>query len=325
MKHTELFKVKAHDGYILDMKIDYPSNCKGIIIFCHGSGANTYDNHREIEGNHFNYFDLFADEFCKRNMAFCRWNTRGCSLSDNPPWFADINIKEYGTYYPSTSIKDILTVLNFVKALPQFKQSKTLFMGISEGATLIPFAAAQCRDVAGILLLGFSYRNMRDTLDWQLSGGSSMVNMCKYFACTEKGFIEKEDFIADKCNIYSVLFPNTKFEDLDIDQDGRITQNDFALRLSEYKAQVFEAIENNDDKWLRENYVVPITSKWCKEHFALPNVSDVMYKLSMPIYIFHGEEDANIPISDVEKIRVDFEKIGKKICIYLLFLNMTMI
>ncbi len=312
MKQTELYKVKAHDGYMLDVKIDYPSNTKSIIIFCHGSGANTYDNRREIEGNCFNYYDLFADEFCKRNVAFCRWNTRGCSLSNNPPEFVDINIKEYETYCPSTSIKDILTVLNFVKTLPQFKQAKILFMGISEGATLIPFAAIQCRNVAGLLLLGFSYENMRDTLDWQLSGGSSMVNMCKYFDCSEKGFIEKEYFTIDKYNIRPTLFPDTEFEDLDIDQDGRITQNDFALQLSEYKAQVFEAIENNDDEWLRENYTVTITSRWCKEHFALPNVSDAMCKLSMPIYIFHGEDDANIPISDIEKIRADFEKIGKE-------------
>lgn len=32
----------------------------------------------------------------------------------------------------------------------------------------------------------------------------------------------------------------------------------------------------------------------------------------MPIYIFHREEDANIPISDIEKIRADFEKMGKE-------------
>lgn len=52
-----------------------------------------------------------------------------------------------------------------------------MLMGISEGATLIPYAMAQCDDVDGLLLLSFFYENMRDTLDWQLSGSSSMVNM----------------------------------------------------------------------------------------------------------------------------------------------------
>lgn len=51
---------------------------------------------------------------------------------------------------------------------------KNTAYGISEGATLAPFAAVQCDDIAGLLLAGFSYGNMRDTLNWQLSGGSSM-------------------------------------------------------------------------------------------------------------------------------------------------------
>lgn len=319
MKHAEVFKVKAQDGYMLNVKIDYSSNTKGIIIFCHGSGANTYDNRREIDGKCFNYYDLFADEFCKRNVAFCRWNTRGCSLSDNPPEFVDINIDEYETYCPTTSIEDIISVLEFVKTLPEFKQAKIMLMGISEGATLIPFAATQCKNISGMLLLGFSYENMRDTLEWQLSGGSSMVNMCKYFDCTQKGYIEKEDFVLDKYGVRPTLFADIEFEDLDIDKDGKITRSDFALQLSEYKSRVFEAIENEDDEWLRENYEVLITSRWCREHFELPNVFEAMRKLSFPIYIFHGEDDANISVSDIKRIRKDFEKSGKdnlNICIF---------
>lgn len=198
MKQTKIVQVQTHDNYSLDVKIDYPVNSESVIIFCHGSGANTYDNHREIAGKEFNYFDLFVDEFGKRNIAFCRWNTRGCRISDVPPDFVSVNIEEYANYCPSTSIQDIITVKDYIKKLPQFKNSKILLMGISEGATLIPYAMTQCDDVDGLLLLSFSYENMRDTLDWQLSGGSSMVNMCKYFDCREKGFIEKVDFVLDK-------------------------------------------------------------------------------------------------------------------------------
>lgn len=311
VKQTSIFQVKAHDNYNLEVKIDYPSDSKSIIIFCHGSGANTYDNRREIAGKHFNYFDLFADEFCKGNIAFCRWNTRGCRPSDIPPEFVSVNIKEYETYCPSTSIQDILTVKNFVKTLPQFNQAKILLMGISEGATLAPFAAQQCEDVEALLLLSFSYGNLKDTLNWQLSGGSSMVNMCKFFGCKEKGYIEKSDFIQDKYNVRSSFFQGVEFEDLDIDKDGKITQNDFALQLADYKSKVFEAIENNDDEWLRENYPVVITSKWCKQHFALPDISTILCSLTMLIYIFQGEDDANIPFSDIEKIRKDFNKTGR--------------
>ncbi|MDD2959992.1 MAG: alpha/beta hydrolase [Lachnospiraceae bacterium] len=311
MIQTKIVQVQTHDNYNLDVKIDYPENSESVIIFCQGSGANTYDNHREIAGKAFNYFDLFVDEFCKRNIAFCRWNTRGCSISDVPPYFVSVNNEEYATYCPSTSIQDIITVKNHIKTLPQFKKSKILLMGISEGATIIPLVSTQCNDIEGLLLLSFAYENMKHTLDWQLSGGSSMVNMCKYFDCREKGFIEKTDFILDKLNVRSSLFPNIEFEDLDIDKDGKLTQNDFALQMADYKKQVFQAIEDNNDEWLKNNYSVQITSKWCKEHFALPSISSIMYSLTVPIYIFQGEDDANIPISDIDKICNDFKKWGK--------------
>ncbi len=222
------------------------------MIFCQGSGANTYANRREIDGKRFNYFDLFADEFCK-----------------------------------------------------------LIFMGVSEGSTLIPFAAKECSEVAGLLLLGFSYENMREPLNWQLSGGSSIINMCKYFGCSPKGYIDRADFILDQYNIRPSLFSDIKFEDLDLDGDGKITEKDFALQLSDYRKQVFQAIEDNDDEWLRNHYSVQITSKWCKEHFALPAVSSAVCSLTIPIYIFQGEDDANIPISDIEKMRKDFDKTGR--------------
>ena len=81
--------------------------------------------------------------------------------------------------------------------------------------------------------------------------------------------------------------------------------------MSDYKKQVFQAIEDNDDEWLRNHYPVQITSKWCKEHFALPDVSSAVCSLTVPIYIFQGEDDANIPISDIEKMRKDFDKTGR--------------
>lgn len=312
MKQTKRFRVKAHDGYHLEVKIDHPHSSKSIVVLCQGSGANTYDNRREIEGMQFNYFDLFADEFCKRNIAFCRWNTRGCSISDVPPEFVSVNAKEYDTYCPTSSIQDILTIKDFIKTIPEFEHCKIIFMGISEGAALIPFAAKECEDVAGLLLLGFPYENMKQILEWQLSGGSSMVNMCRYFGCSQKGYIEKADFILDKYHVRPSLFSDTEFEDLDFDGDGKLTQNDFALQLADYKNRVFQAIERNDDEWLRENYPVQITSKWCKEHFALPDVSSAVCSITVPVYIFQGEDDANIPMDGIERIRKDFAKTGRK-------------
>lgn len=81
--------------------------------------------------------------------------------------------------------------------------------------------------------------------------------------------------------------------------------------MTDYRKQVFNAIDNDDDEWLKKNHSVQITSKWCKEHFALPDISNVVCSLNVPIYIFQGEDDANIPVSDLDKMRNDFNNTGK--------------
>ena len=36
MKQLKIFHVEAYDGYMLDVKIDYPQNSKSIVVFCQG-------------------------------------------------------------------------------------------------------------------------------------------------------------------------------------------------------------------------------------------------------------------------------------------------
>ena len=138
-----------------------------------------------------------------------------------------------------------------------------------------------------------------------------MVNMCKYFGCADKEYIDRADFIRDKYNVRPYLFENVTFDDLDLDKDGKLTRNDFALQMAVYRHNIYHAIEQDDDGWLRKNYVIPITAKWCKAHFALPPVSKILCSLTVPIWIFQGCDDANIPASDVLKIQRDFCKTGQ--------------
>lgn len=310
---TEYLNIKSFDGYILNLKLDLPDSniVEKLIVYCHGTGPNTYDNRRKINDIEFNYFDLFSREFTKRGIGFCRWNTRGCNISTMPPNYVDINMEEYRSYTPLNSIKDILSVVDNLREMDDFKNSKIILFGASEGATLIPIAAEKLKNISGLLLMGFSYGNLNDTVNWQLSGGSSMVNMRKYFDYDNKGFITKIDLEEDGYNIRDSLLKNIEFEDLDINKDGILNEEDYKILLSDYRDEFFNAIENEDDNWLKDSYPVLITSKWYKEHLKLPSQKDILLKLDMPIFIFQGENDANIPLSDIEKIRCDF-KINNK-------------
>lgn len=312
--YTTINRVSSFDGYELNVKIDSPNSSliDKIVIFIHGSGPNTYDNRRKIRDMEFNYFDLFAQEFTKRNIAFCRWNTRGCSLGKEPPMYVNIDEEEYMNYLPSTSIKDIECVINYLKKLNQFKKSRIILLGWSEGAKIAPLVALNKNvKIDGLLLAGYANENMRTTLEWQLSGGSSMVNLRKWFDYDKKGYVTKTDFEEDRYKVREGVFCETTFEQLDVNGDGILDELDFEIINRDFKKTLLSAIKNDDDKWLKENYPVYLTSKWWKEHFNLPATKDVLTKLSIPIHIFHGKNDANIPVQDVINIDNAFKTLGK--------------
>lgn len=309
-----LFTLKSFDGYPLSIKLSIPNkkHIEKVVIFVHGTGANTYDNYRKIGDLEFNYFDLFAKEFCERDIAFCRWNTRGCFISKNPPMYVDIDDEKYKTYLPSTSIADIESVINHFKNQEQFNHAKIILLGFSEGSEILPLVALNNKvDIDGLLLAGYANENLKNTLEWQLTGGGAMVNFCKWFDYDNKGYITKDDFKEDRYSVRKTYLKNAWFWCYDVNHDGIIDGKDFEIKLRKYKNKVFKAIESDDDKWLRNNYDVRITSAWCKEHFKLPPTGEVLPQLNIPIHIFHGADDACIPLQDVINIDNKFKEIQK--------------
>lgn len=309
-----VFALKSFDEYPLNIKLSVPNekNIKKLVIFVHGTGANTYDNHRKVGELEFNYFDLFAKEFCERDIAFCRWNTRGCFISEKPPMYVDIDDAKYKTYLPSTSIADIEFVINHFKNKEQFNKSKIILFGFSEGSEISPLVALRGKvHIDELLLACYANENLRATLEWQLTGGSSMVNFCKWFDYDNKGYITKSDFIEDRYDIRKTYLKNAWFWCYDVNHDGIIDRRDFKIKLKKYKNRVFKAIESDDDEWLKNNYEVRITSAWCKEHFKLPPTREVLPQLSIPIHIFHGADDECIPLQDVLNIKKEFKELKK--------------
>lgn len=315
MFDSKIIEINSFDKYKLKLKIDYPQTAEfdKIVLFVPGSGPNTYDNHRILDDVEFNYFDLFVQEFTNRNIAFCRYNTRGVDVGINPPEYMTINSEEYQTYLPHNSVKDVECIIKYLKNLPLLKKAKIILLGWSEGTNIAPLVAINNNvKIDCLLLAGYCNENMRDTLNWQLSGGSSMVNLCKMFDYDKKGYITKEDFETDKYNVRQEIFESTSFEELDINKDGIIDELDFKIRLKEEKENIFSAIEQNDDNWLKDNYPVRLTTAWFHEHFNLPSNSEVLPKLDLPIHIFHGTCDANVSVNGVKDIEEKFKKLKKK-------------
>jgi pimeloyl-ACP methyl ester carboxylesterase len=71
-----------------------------------------------------------------------------------------------------------------------------------------------------------------------------------------------------------------------------------------------EKIATGDEKWIQENYF-HLTIDWFRQHFALEANKTRLLRLDIPIYVFHGTDDANAPVENVYDLQERFRVSGK--------------
>lgn len=311
---SEILKVKSFDDYTITGKLDLPKTADSVpelVIFVPGTGPNTYENHRNIGGVEFNYYDLFAQELVKRNIGFFRYNTRGVDIGDQPPLYDSVNMDEYRKYLPDNQVKDIEVLVTELKKNEKLKDSKIILLGWSEG-TIIASMAAERKQVQidGLMLAGYCNENLMDIIEWQLSGASSIIFYYHYFDKNKDGIISKQEFNADPYGIKQAL-GNITFEQLDTNVDNKLTQADFKPMLKDKRDMLMNAIEKKDDDWIWNNYF-QITSEWILEHAKLEPNKMRMMNVDIPVRIFHGIYDQNVPVQGVYDIYDKYTQAGKK-------------
>lgn len=302
---SEIVKIKSFDGYTLTGKLDLPVNATEVptlVIFVPGTGPNTYDNHRMVGTKEFNYYDLFANELGKRKVGFFRYNTRGVDMGTQPPMYDTIDKAEYRNYTPENQAKDIEIMITELKKNEALKNAKIVLLGWSEGTIIAPLVAERKNvEISSLMLAGYCNVKMQDIIEWQLSGDSSMIFYCQYFDTNFDGVISEKEYLADPNKIVSSVLGGAKFEQLDVNTDKKLSSEDFAIMLAGRKNQVLEAISKGDDEWLWNNYF-QITSEWLSGHAKLSANKDRLLKLMMPVNIFHGVYDQNVPLQGVYDI-----------------------
>jgi pimeloyl-ACP methyl ester carboxylesterase len=311
------------DGDTLTGKLDLPSNkdtIKEIVIFIPGTGPNTYINRRGFGTHIFNYFDLFVKEFNKRGIAFFAYNTRGVDIGNKPPYYDKVDREsKYKKYLPGNCVKDIESMINYLKADERLKKSKVILLGWSEGTILAAMAADEYKDkniIDALFLAGFANDNMFDIVKRQHSGESQMILFRKYFDTNNDSIISKEEFLSKDIRPtlgrMELELDNSKkeFKKMDVNSDNKLTAEDFKALNSKKYDSLIKAINKNDDEWIWKKYV-RVTSAWCKEHFQLEPNKTRLLRIDIPIYIFHGEEDANCPVEGVNDIKNRFAQNNK--------------
>jgi pimeloyl-ACP methyl ester carboxylesterase len=316
-KASEIIKIALADGETLTGKLDLPpagDAVRQLVVFIAGTGPNTYLNHRKIGRTEFNYFDLFVQEFNKRGAAFFAYNRRGVELGDEPPFYDKVDKEKYKKYLPQVEAGDIGVVLARLKGDSRLKSARVVLLGWSEGTILASMVAEDRKNpVDALFLAGYANDNLADVIRWQLTGGSSMVNLGRYFDVNRDGAISREEYessAAAPAYMRANALQNAKFDDLNVNKDDRIDREDFRIINAPQYAAVLKAVEAGDDDWIWKNFF-RVTTAWLKDYFQLePNKSRLL-RIDIPIYIFHGEEDGSVPASGVLDIKSRFEAAGK--------------
>jgi len=303
--------IPSYDGYLLEGMLAMPEDgdADKLVVYVNGSGPNTYDNKRQLgDGTIFTYFDLFRDECNARDIAFFSYNTRGAQVSEEPPVFTDVDDQLYRQYTPHASVKDVVAIVEYLKQQSGLKQAKVVLLGWSEGTLVAPLVSLKT-PIDGLVLCGYMHDDMMDILDWQQTGGSSMVFYRNYFDYDKDGFVSPQEFAEDRNGIAAHF--GVTYDYMDQDGNGVMDEADFALMLEPSRTALYRAIEDGDREYLKHDYGIHLTPEWFSAHKIMPSNAEILPFIDIPIHIIHGTFDQNASVEGVHATQELFKQLGK--------------
>ncbi len=307
----EMRTVKMSDGETVTGRICLPDSgdVRTIVVVVHGTGPNTYLNKRPG----FNFYDILADGFCEQGVAFYTYDRRGVYMGDKSPWFDTVDRVKFAKYTPLVDADDIETHIASIRKDKRFRNCKILLYGLSEGTITAAMVAERGKaKVDALLLHGYANENLYDIIRWQnlnpkgIEVGMGMI--LKPFDKDGDKAISREEFDAkgpnmDTCRVY--FFQNMPFDLCDVTKDGVLDVKDVEFGRKERDKLIMNKIAEGDEEWLWSNYS-RVTIPWLRAHFALEPNKTRLLRLDLPIHIFHGTDDMNVPVEGVYDIAERF-------------------
>lgn len=309
---SEVKTIKLSDGEETTARLCLPKDgqINTIVVAVHGTGPFTYLTKRQG----FNFYDVLAEGFCGKGVGFFTYNRRGVDLGETAPWFDKVDSIKYTKYLPYTEAVDIETMITFLKNDKRFKNCKIILYGMSEG-TIIASVVAERKKVKidALFLHGYAHENMFDIIKWQNTGEGVMTLINSIFDKNEDKAVDREEYESDDSTISSYrgyLFQNLPFDSVDVVKDNIIDIKDIRTRREPFQELLMTKISENEESWIWNNYV-RVTIGWFREHFALEPNKTRLLRVDIPIYVFHGKEDANVPVESVYDLAVRFKTCNK--------------
>ena len=312
---TKIYKLSDGERVLGRLCMPDSGTFNTVVFIIHGTGAQNHLNLRKGTFN-FNFYDDLAEEFCSRGVAFFTYDRRGVTVDENgkPPFFSRVDSLKYLKYTPLREAEDVENMISSLKKDKHLRKCKFILYGLSEGTIIAPMVAEREEvEVDALFLHGYAHENMYDVIEWQNQGHGLMMMVTQFFDKDGDKKISAEEYNSENPVVRAYrnyLFPNTGFEQCDRNHDSFITTEDIGMMRSGLHEGLLDAISKDDNKWIRDNYM-QLTSNWFKAHFQLEPNKTRLLRLTLPIYIFHGTHDSNVPVEDVYDIRERFHVANK--------------
>ncbi len=305
---SEVKPVRLTDGEEVMTRLCLPDSAPPrTIVFCvSGTGPSTYLMKRPK----FNYCDELADGFCRQGIAFFTYDRRGCQSDDTPPLYVAVDSVKYAKYTPMQEAKDVEDLISSLLQDVRWRDCKLILYGISEGTIIASLVAERANvRVDALFLHGYAHDNMYDVIKWQNEGHGVMILVNSVFDHNGDSRVDRKEYDTPRKEMAaykSYLFQNQPFDSLDVVKDDFIDIQDIQKMRKPFNEQLMKCITEDNGYWIKNNYF-NITPQWFKTHFELePNKTRLM-RLNIPIHIFHGVKDANVPVEGVYDLEARFK------------------
>lgn len=302
---SEIIRIPSFDGEIVEGKLNIPTTnfTNKIVIDVPGSGPFTFETRRKLgRGNEFCFHHYFSDEFARRGVAYFSYSTRYTTTDSLPPFYDKVDKEKFFTYTPSIKVKDLEAVIKFLRSDKRLAKCQFILLGWSEGSVIASLVAERKNvSIDALFMAGAPSDDIYTTILWQHSGASSMINMRKFFDENKDSIIQRSEYNNGNPKLIA-RFGNQKFEHLDVNSDTILTTDDFCALVKPRLMAITKAIEKNDNEWIWNSFF-RVGVSWIIEHRNIePNKTRVL-KLGLPVYLFHGTNDANAPVEGILQLQ----------------------
>ncbi len=312
----EVFELYGQDGYELYGRVTYPANVdkvEKLVINVNGSGLHDYL--LTVGDSKYDYYvqinDLFAEEFISNDTAFFSYSTRGIdNIQDVEPYYT-VNDDHYEKYTPKNNARDLKIYIDKLRSMSVFEDSEIYLLGWSEGTITAPHAIVdEYVDVDGLILVGYCNYNLKDYIEYQTNGKRDFELLAKYAGKEGATYFTKKDYMKLSPDLIYAFFGGSSFEEIDLNNDYKISEDDFIIAKRDYYYDLRDAFKYKDEEYIRENYF-DAHIEWFNGHFEYGDNINTMKEVYEPIYILDGTFDASIPNQDALDAKETFEWNGK--------------